>query len=776
MKKEQNLKFRVLNRIAVFFALALACSFLLPSVQFASYANFKPGHIAPETIIAPYDYEILKSQTDIDREKELVKSKVVPLFDYQDSTNNILYLKFASLPQSLAKYYSIDSEFQKYQLNKYGQLNEVDSMPGDSLFNNYRLTLKRFEAQFTGQFNISVKDIDFNQLSNLTNFTKVKNYLHKTRGHKFLNINKNMIPNNKLGKISFLSSKKSSRNLSDTFDPSEKKDKEITFLQSSIKTDLSSDTAIFWQNIINHFSKPNTIYLQEQTENEITARQNDLPIAKGLVKKGEEIIEKGKIITDDTKDKLNSLEIKERELVAESSGELRSLFKYYSVRGVAGNALLTIFPFMLLFTILYYNRKSVFYSSKKLTLLLLLILLDLTVVFFGQKYLPFYNEYLIFLPTTAMLLAIFFDTRVAFFSTIITALISTLIMRNNFSFFYVSAVIGVISIYTVSRIRDRFSLFLRPFLFLLLSLSIIAVASNLHSSGNQEELLTNLLYAAISSFLAPVLTFTLVALIEHYFKLPTDISLLELSDMTHPLLKKLQTEAPATYHHSIVIGNLSEAAAEAICANSLLARVGSYYHDIGKTFKPEYFIENQQNKVNRHDKLPPNMSAIILAAHVKEGLKLAKEHNLPQILSDFIAMHHGTSRMEFFYHKALELSKETGEKVDEKFYRYPGPKPNTKETAIMMIADIVEARCRTIDKPDYETYRTAINEIIHKKFQEGELDECDLKLNDLAKIREAMLPVIIGMYHSRIKYPDQIKPAVKDSDNAEQDNNTDIEQ
>lgn len=760
MKKEQNIKLKILSRAAIFFALALLCSFLLPSVQFASYSNFKIGHIAPETIMAPYDFEILKSQTDIDREKELMKSKIIPLFDYHDSTNNLLFQKFTQLPQDLAKLNSIDQEFQKYQIKKYNQLNEVDSLPGDTVFNNFRKLIKNLKSQYADKYKIPGNEIDFGQITNSSNYNKVKNYLLKNRNNKFLDIEKKIIPNSKLGKIRFSANQKTSRNLSDTFDPSERKERDRSFLLNSITNDLNNDTAIFWYNMISHFSKPNVIYLQEETDKEIILRQNDLPIAKGLVKKGEEIVEKGKIITDDTKDKLISLEKKEQELVTESNGELRSLFKYYSVRGVAGNVLLTLFPFMLLFTILYYNRKSIFYSSKKLMLLILLIIFDLLMVFLGQKYLPFYNEYLLFLPTTAMLLAIFFDTRVAFFSTVITALVSTLIMRNNFSFFYVSAVIGVISIYTVSRIRDRFSLFLRPFIFLLAGLSTIAIASNLHSSGNQEELLTNLLYSAISSFLAPVLTFTLVALIEHYFKLPTDISLLELSDMTHPLLKKLQTEAPATYHHSIVIGNLSEAAAEAICANSLLARVGSYYHDIGKTFKPEYFIENQQNKVNKHDKLPPNMSAIILAAHVKEGLKLAKEHNLPQILCDFISMHHGTSRMEFFYYKALELAKETGEKVDEKFYRYPGPKPNTKETAIMMIADIVEARCRTIDKPDYETYRTAINEIIHKKFQEGELDECDLKLNDLAKIREAMLPVIIGMYHSRIKYPDQLKPAV----------------
>lgn len=756
MKKEHSFKLKIIGRIVIFFIIAFISSFMLPVVQFTSYSNFKTGHIAPETLISPFDFEILKSESDIVRERDIVRSKIIPTFVYTDTINIFLYRNYILLPGDLSSVNNAYNDFYKYQQKKYNRIYESDSLGGDTVFNNYKKNIKKLELQFYTKYNISAKDLDKNLLAEKANYTRIKDYLYRNRFMKLLNIDKSLIPNQRLGKIRLVSNKNSVRPLSDCVDPTEKKERDIVFLRTSITTDLNNDTLLFWHNIINQFSKPNVIFNKELTEEEINLRQNDLPIAKGLVKKGEEIVEKGKIISENTKDKLFSLEKKEQERLSEEHSEISGFFKLYSIRGIFGNLLLTMFPFMLLYIILFYNRKTIFFNLKKLVLLLLLILIELAMVFFCQKYLSFYNEFLVFLPTTSMLLAIFFDTRVAFFCTVITALLSTLIMRNDFAFFYVSVIVGIFSIYTVSRIRDRFSLFFRPFIFIMASLTVIAIAQNFHSAGNKEILLNNLLFSAISSFIAPVLTFALVALIEHYFKLPTDISLLELSDMTNPLLKKLQIEAPATYHHSIVIGNLAEAAAEAIFANSLLARVGAYYHDIGKTFKPEYFIENQQNKINKHDKLPPNMSAIILAAHVREGLKLAKENKLPQILCDFIAMHHGTSRMEFFYYKALELAKETGEEVDESIYRYPGPKPNSKETAIVMIADIVEARCRTIDKPDYDTYRIAINEIIQKKFQEGELDDCDLKLRDLAKIREAMLPVIIGMYHSRIKYPDQI--------------------
>ena len=761
MKKETNIRIRIFSRILLFLLLAVAASFLLPSVQFTTYSNFKTGYIAPETITAPYDYEILKSDNDLNREKELIKSKIPPVFDYNDSVNNQLYNKFTTISADYSALSQFNEQFSRYQIQKYSQLQEADSIPGDTLYNSFKKRLNKEESYFSTKYGFGSHELNLDYLKDDKKYNKVRSYLLRCRSLKILNVEKKTIVNYKQSKIRLSGGSFSSRLLAESMDPVEKKEQDIVFLQTNIHPDLNNDTLLFWHALLGHFSRPNIIYNTEKTEQEITRKQNDLPIAKGLVKKGEVIAEKGRIITEDTKDKLNSLEKKEQELLAENQSDISGFFKFYSFKGSFGNILYTLFPFMLLFLMVYYNRKSVFYSNKKLGLLLLLIFFDLFTVFIGQKYISSYNEYLIFLPTTSMLLAIFFDSRIAFFTTVVTALISALIMRYNFSFFYSSVVIGVVSIYTVSRIRDRFSLFLRPFISILGGLTLIAIAQNLHSSGNQDEFLNNLLLAVISSFVAPVLTFALVALIEHYFKLPTDISLLELSDMTHPLLKKLQMEAPATYHHSIVIGNLAEAAAEAVSGNSLLARVGAYYHDIGKTFKPDYFIENQQNKVNKHDKLPPNMSALILANHVKEGLKLAKEHNLPQILCDFIAMHHGTSRMEFFYYKALELAKETGEKVDEALYRYPGPKPNSKETAIMMIADVVEARCRTIDKPDYETYRTAINEIIQKKFQEGELDDCDLKLRDLAKIREAMLPVIMGMYHSRIKYPDQVKPEAK---------------
>ena len=270
----------------------------------------------------------------------------------------------------------------------------------------------------------------------------------------------------------------------------------------------------------------------------------------------------------------------------------------------------------------------------------------------------------------------------------------------------------------------------------------------------------------INSLLAPIVTYGLIGLFEIVFEVTTDLTLMELLDYDHPLLKKAQQQTNGTFNHSIVVGNLAESCAGAIGAHSLLCRVGAYYHDIGKMVKPEYFIENQYTGNNLHDNLTYTMSARIIRNHVKEGLALAKEYGLPKIVSDFIPMHHGTTRVEYFYQKALEEAEKNGSKVDETQFQYPGPKPNTRETGILMICEAVEAAVRSIKNPDIIKIRNMINKIVKKRIDEGQLDNCPLTLDELDKIvgtvdgNTGMLPVLRGIYHIRIEYPDDPKDSV----------------
>jgi putative nucleotidyltransferase with HDIG domain len=265
-----------------------------------------------------------------------------------------------------------------------------------------------------------------------------------------------------------------------------------------------------------------------------------------------------------------------------------------------------------------------------------------------------------------------------------------------------------------------------------------------------EEILTEILYGSVVSVLSIFLVMGMLPVFESIFGMTTDTTLLELSDLNHPLLKRLSIEAPGTYHHSISVGNLSESAAEAIGGNALLARVGAYYHDIGKVEIPEYFVENQFSVRSKHESLTPSMSALILSSHVKKGRLLGEEADIPDEVLNFIEEHHGTMVMSYFYHKAREQGDE--ETSMDKF-RYPGPKPQTRETGIAMLADAVEAASRTLDDPKPARIDALIQRIINERFESGELNECPLTLRDLARIREAFASVLIAAFHHRVRYP-----------------------
>ena len=251
-----------------------------------------------------------------------------------------------------------------------------------------------------------------------------------------------------------------------------------------------------------------------------------------------------------------------------------------------------------------------------------------------------------------------------------------------------------------------------------------------------------------------IITLGILPLFEYMLQRASNISLLELADFNQPLLERMTLEAPGTYHHSLVVGNLSDTASVAIGANGLLARIGAYYHDIGKLAKPEYFIENQDIRNNAHDNLSPTMSKLIIMNHVKEGLELAKKYKLTPVLRDFIQQHHGSSLVYYFYRRALE-GKEENQEVSEEGFRYPGPKPTTKESAIVLLADSVEAATRALKDPTPDKIEELVHKVINNKFIDGQLDECELTLKDIEKISSIFIKILSGIYHSRLNYPQE---------------------
>ncbi len=492
------------------------------------------------------------------------------------------------------------------------------------------------------------------------------------------------------------------------------------------------------------FIVPNIIFNEEETERLRQIARDDVPRTIDIVLENERIISRHERITEDVKLRLDSF----RRAKAERGGVINLWLQYFG-KGLHVSIIL------LLYAVYFFSfRKKIFNDNAKLALIALIILLPVFLAYLTHAMnIDAPVEYLILVPAASMLLTIMFDSRLAFYGTVTIALLVGGIRGNDYTIMLVSVIGGALAAYTVRDIKHRTQIF-RSMVFIFLGYSITIIALGLERFETTMAVMYEIMFAGANALFSPILTFGLLIFLERAWKITTDLTLLELSDFNHPLLKELSQKAPGTFHHSLVMGSLAENAAEAIGANTILARVGAYYHDIGKTEKPEYFIENQMGFKNRHDKLTPRMSSLILISHVKDGLELGKKHNLPKEILEFIPMHHGTTLISYFYNRALE-NKTDKDVINENDYRYPGPKPQTKETGIVMLADAVEAATRSIDDPSIAKLKATIDGIIKSRFEEGELDECELTFKDLNFIREAFFKVLVGIHHQRIKYPGQ---------------------
>jgi cyclic-di-AMP phosphodiesterase PgpH len=336
---------------------------------------------------------------------------------------------------------------------------------------------------------------------------------------------------------------------------------------------------------------------------------------------------------------------------------------------------------------------------------------------------------------------------------VLTAMAAAVVFKNNLAMLLFFLISGSMGAYWIRNCRER-KIFVTAGAKAGLLASALSVAV-CFSSGNfsWSELAWGMMFAFLGGLGSGVVAAGVVPLVEIAFGYTTDITLLELANLDRPILRQLMIEAPGTYHHSVIVGSMAEAAAAEIDANPLLARVTGYYHDIGKVKKPQYFIENQRNGKNKHDKLAPSMSNLILVSHVKEGVELAREHKLAKVIVDGIRSHHGTSLIRYFYEKAKQLK--GADAVKEEDFRYPGPKPHTREAALVMLADAVEAASRTLENPTPARIRGLVKNLIDRILSDGQLDECDITLKDLHAIAVSFNTILNGIHHHRIEYLDQ---------------------
>jgi len=414
-----------------------------------------------------------------------------------------------------------------------------------------------------------------------------------------------------------------------------------------------------------------------------------------------------------------------------------------------------VLPFLLFACAVYLQ-----FSFQKIPNLFLHLGLLITLLVFSAYSIVNHSSipyYYIPVSAVAMLAALLFnDWGLVFLVSVISALLVGIVCGNNFHLSLVFLIGSLTGGAMVFGARRR-SQIIKAGFFAGLAQFVTPVLLN----PNREFLLYERFFSAYALTLigngiicAAIVAITL-PIFEYLFKVLTNISLLELADFNNPILKKMILKAPGTYHHSLMVGNLAEAAANAIDANSLLARVGAYYHDIGKIEKAEYFSENQSLAESKHDRLHTTMSKMIILNHVKEGIETARKSGLSPLLIDFIEQHHGTSLTHYFYWRALEGLGAEDKNVEEGGFRYPGPKPQKREIAIVLLADSVEAATRTIEEPLPSRIEELVRKVINNKFIDGQLDECELTLVDLEKISSTFARVLSAIYHSRIKYPEQ---------------------
>jgi putative nucleotidyltransferase with HDIG domain len=338
-------------------------------------------------------------------------------------------------------------------------------------------------------------------------------------------------------------------------------------------------------------------------------------------------------------------------------------------------------------------------------------------------------------------------------SSVAAAILLLKRIRSRTKLIYVGAVSGAVVLLTTIGVGTVAG---HAFGASSVALNLTDFTKNLVSDPYLPTLLASALWFGFCAQLAGLLMTGLLPFIERMFDVQTDISLLELGDVQHPLLQELVRRAPGTYNHSINVASIAETAAEAIGVNGLLVRVGAYFHDIGKMLKPAYFVENQGPEGNRHESLQPAMSTLVIIAHVKDGVDLARQHGLPQSIIDFIEQHHGTTLVEYFYRreaKRLESDPDAGE-LDESTFRYPGPKPQTKEAGVLMLADVVESASRALSDPTPARIESLVHDLALKRLLDGQFDECGLTLSELRTIEDSLVKSLTAVYHGRVRYPE----------------------
>ena len=651
-----------------------------------------------ETIIAPFDFSILKSTDEIKREQEIINSEHTPIFNYNA---DIFELKAEGYINQFEEKWIKDKKVKKD--DKFTFFNLFKQKKIDNSTRKHNLAIFGYD-KLSAIYDKGIIQLhgDFEYKKELNLLLKKGSIAEKVQIDHFHSIT------SAANEINLLS------NLSD---------EEYSFLIPILLSSLEH----------------NITYDKVASEAMLQSDLGNINSTQGLIVAGQIIVNKGELVTAERYQKLLSLK-------QQFEGKEWNLLAYYLM--LLGQIILVALSLFILFLFIKQYRVEVLNNTTKISMILSVILL---MVVISSVVLALDLNYIYVIPFCIgpIILKAFFDTRIALFTHLIAILIIGFIVPNAFEFVFLQLIAGIVSILTVLKMYKRSQLFISVAKVIAVYFVIYISLSITHDGSFVGLDVSVLAQLAISGALT-LFAYPTIFLFEKIFSLVSDVSLLELTDTNSVLLRRLSEEAPGTFQHSLQVANLAEMGALEIGANALLTRAGAVYHDIGKLKNPMYFIENQSSNLNPHDEIEFDESAEIIINHVLDGIEIAKEHNLPDELIDFIRTHHGTTTVQYFYKQFIANFPE--EDIDIKDFTYPGPKPYSKETAILMMADSAEASARSLKNPTAENIDVLIERVINKQIEEDQFVNADITLKEITQLKKLFKKKLVNIHHTRVEY------------------------
>ncbi|PAU93627.1 hypothetical protein CK503_10760 [Aliifodinibius salipaludis] len=730
----------------------------IPESSYKEPVNYNIGEPwRGDDLTAPFTFAIQKSDQELEKERQTIRETTPPIFHKQPDIQIAVQSKLDSLFQSLTpikKGYDTwqqaiqddQSDAQRdslrfEELKERSPINLSDSV-WKILLENYNSVSSQSSSK--GGTNNQFSDVNLNE--------QLENLAAEVLNEGVLDVPKSELTNDEITVRDLQERTEQTLNLVNIRDLPEAKE----YAQYRLSRNFYDKLAKAGNEIFAQIIQPNYIFNKEETQARIQDALDEISTSKGAVAQGQVIIRRGDIVTSEKYNMLQSL----ADARAQNASTLERWLRY------GGDIIAVVSILTIFFFYLYLYRRYIFVDNSMLTLVLIafsLVIVSSSIVYHLDDISPF----IVPIAIAPIILTIIFDSRVGLLSTITLALLTGLINGNNYEFVTATTVACSLGLFSVRDIKKRSQFFFTTPGIVFGSYLVVVLGFSMTTFDSWTVLGSELLFIAINAIFI-LFTYPLILLFEKSFNVTTDFSLLELSDTNLPLLKTLMTKAPGTFHHSLQVSNLAEAAAGAIQANGLLCRVGGLYHDIGKMENPGYFTENQTES-NEHDKLKPRMSALVIKAHVSNGVKIAEEHGLPEVIVEFIRTHHGDSLIKFFWDKAKKQADSSKKEIKENDFRYDGPLPHTKETGILLLADCIEASSRAMKDPNYQKLENLIDKMVDDRVNEGQLSKTPLTFQDIRTIKETFLNILVGIYHSRVEYPDDEKEEEKETQEKSED-------